>query len=150
MDQTNFEKICSKIKDHIGVECEITTEIQRDSTIRIPSTKLPVVIDILKDNFGYYHLSAITAQQRKDQRDEIEVLYHFWKGSGLSLMTILPAEAPQLPSIVSMIPGADFYEREAAEMFGIEFTGRTETPPLLLPEDWAQGPPLINNEEQDE
>ncbi len=150
MDHTNLEKICTKIKDHIGIECEIYTEIQREKTIRIPSTKLLAVIDLLREYFDYYHLTTITGQQREEQQDEIEVLYHFWKGAGLSLMMTLPTKAPQLASIVSKIPGADFYEREAAEMFGIEFTGRTETPPLLLPEDWAQGPPLLNNEEKDE
>lgn len=35
-----------------------------------------------------------------------------------------------VPTLVGLLPDADWPEREAAEMFGIEFTGR-EMPPLL-------------------
>lgn len=150
MDQINLEDICSKIEDETGIQCETYNEIMNDATICIPSEQLRSVITVLREDFDYYHLTAITAQQREDHLDNIEILYHFWKGDGLSLKVTLPAKSPKIPSIVSMIPGADFYEREAAEMFGIEFTGREETLPLLLPDDWAGGPPLLSSEEKDE
>lgn len=150
MDQITLENICSKIEDDTGIQCETYNEILNEATICIPTDRLRSVIDVLRDEFDYYHLTAITAQQREDYPDEIEILYHFWKGEGLSLMVRLPAKSPKIPSIVSMIPGADFYEREAAEMFAIEFTGRKETLPLLLPDDWAGGPPLLSSEEKDE
>jgi NADH:ubiquinone oxidoreductase subunit C len=34
-------------------------------------------------------------------------------------------------------------------MFGIRFSGREDTPPLLLPDDWDGGPPFIRKEKQD-
>lgn len=39
---------------------------------------------------------------------------------------------PRLDSLTSWFPSADWHERETAEMFGIEFTGRDATEPLLL------------------
>lgn len=150
MDHITLEKICSKIEDETSIRCETYNEILNDATICIPSDQLRSVIDVLRDEFDYYHLTAITAQQREGQPDDIEILYHFWKGEGLSLLVTLPAKSRKITSIVSMIPGADFYEREAAELFGIEFTGRKETLPLLLPDDWTKGPPLLTNEENDE
>jgi NADH-quinone oxidoreductase subunit C len=39
---------------------------------------------------------------------------------------------PSLPSLGSMFPGVDWHERETAEMFGIEFTGRDSTERKLL------------------
>ena len=41
---------------------------------------------------------------------------------------------PRLASLASTFPSADWHERETAEMFGVEFTGRGSTEPLLLRE----------------
>lgn len=37
-----------------------------------------------------------------------------------------------VPSITSVLPEADWYEREAAELFDIDFVGRVTTPLLLV------------------
>ncbi len=42
------------------------------------------------------------------------------------------AGSPRIPSLSGRFPGADWHERETAEMFGVEFTGRPATEPLLL------------------
>lgn len=144
------EKLLEEIELQVGCTCETYDGIGNDVTICIPKDKLPAVLDVLMKTFDCKHLSAITAQQREGKLDEIEVLYHFWKDGSLSLMMTLPAAEAELPSIVQTIPGADFYEREAAEMFGVTFTGREETPPLLLPEEWDQGPPFIRKEQDNE
>lgn len=39
---------------------------------------------------------------------------------------------PSIPSLDAMFPGVDWHERETAELFGVEFTGRASTEPLLL------------------
>lgn len=148
MATINLEDLCMEIKMRAGFQCEVYEGVLGDHTILIKSDQLKPVIDIILETFDYCHLSAITVQQRHDLPDEIEVFYNFWSGYGFSLMLKLPVKSAKLPSIISTIPGADFYEREAAEMFGIEFTGRRETPPLLLPDEWDQGPPFIGGKEK--
>jgi NADH-quinone oxidoreductase subunit C len=44
----------------------------------------------------------------------------------------IDGDAPAIPSIASIFRGAEWHERETAEMFGIEFLGRVSTEPLLL------------------
>jgi len=148
MKRLKIKDLCIEIETKTGFHCEVYDGIHGDHTILIKPNQLKPVIDVILEIFEYCHLSAITVQQRNDQPDDIEVFYNFWSGSGFSLMLKLPIESAKLPSIISTIPGADFYEREAAEMFGIEFTGRNETPPLLLPDDWDQGPPFIAKKEK--
>jgi len=150
MAPIDIRRLLKEITQQAGCTCETYDRIGNDETICIPGENLPAVLDVLMNTFDCKHLTAITAQQREGQLDEIEVLYHFWKDGSLSLMMTLPAANPELPSIVQTIPGADFYEREAAEMFGVTFTGREETPPLLLPEEWDQGPPFIRKEQSHE
>ena len=52
----------------------------------------------------------------------------------------VPHEAPEVASITDVYPGANFYEREAYDLFGIEFAGHPDLTRILLPDDWAGHP----------
>jgi NADH-quinone oxidoreductase subunit C len=133
------------INERFGGACTVYAGISGDLTFNIPAGRLSEFVEALMADLNVVHLSAITAQQRAEKADEIELLYHFWQGIGFSLMTSVPTEDPQIASLINLIPGADFYEREVAEMFGVVFTGREETPHLLLSEQWDQAPPFREN-----
>ena len=150
MKPNNLEAFCEKIDEKFGFWVEGKEIIKGEMTIIISAESVIEVAGMVLDHFDYCHLSAITAQIRENQPDLIEVIYHFWCGSGLSFLMKVPSEGAEIPSIVSFLPGADFYEREVAEMFGIAFTGRSETPPLLLPDEWDQPPPFITGKENHE
>jgi NADH:ubiquinone oxidoreductase subunit C len=149
-NELRIDALIAKIEAVSGSSVEVYPGIRNDETVLIPVDQLHDAISVLRDDFGCCHLTAITAQQRETQLDEIELIYHFWHGKGLSLMVRLPLDAPEVATIITLIPGADFYEREVAEMYGVSFTGRAETPHLLLPEGWDQGPPFIQREVADE
>ncbi|MFL2987858.1 MAG: NADH-quinone oxidoreductase subunit C [Candidatus Poriferisodalaceae bacterium] len=53
----------------------------------------------------------------------------------------LPEAAPIVATITDIHPGAEAMEREANDMFGLEFEGHPDPTPILLPDDW-QGHPL--------
>ena len=59
----------------------------------------------------------------------------------LRLLAGIPGEDPTAPSITGVFAGADFYEREAFDLFGIVFPGHPDLTRILLPDDW-QGHPL--------
>ncbi len=81
-----------------------------------------------------------------DQMDEgIEVVYSLWsyqKHHALFVKTLLPLTNLRVPSVASIWAGADWHERETAEMFGVIFEGHPELKHLLLDEDMQIHPLL--------
>jgi NADH-quinone oxidoreductase subunit C len=58
----------------------------------------------------------------------------------LRILVALPGDDPRLASITPQYPGANFYEREAYDLFGIRFDGHPDLSRLLLPDDWVGHP----------
>ena len=79
------------------------------------------------------------------KRNELEVVYHIASYDHpvvLTLKAVLPRENPEIESIVSVYWGANWYERETYELFGIFFKNHPNLKPLVLPEDMLGEWPL--------
>jgi NADH-quinone oxidoreductase subunit C len=73
------------------------------------------------------------------------------EGRRVTFSTSLSREAPRLASLVPVYAGADWHEREAHEMFGIEFAGHPNLSNLYLPDGFVGHPlrksfPLLSRE----
>jgi len=117
--------------------------------VTLPAHCLRPALEMMVRELEIWHLSTITASDLRatGAGEGIEVIYHLWFGHGLSLRCTLAYEDPQIDSVSDLIPGAAFYEREAAEMLGIAFrcqAGKEQPDPgrFLLPDDWEGGAPL--------
>jgi NADH-quinone oxidoreductase subunit C len=91
------------------------------------------------DGFRYFDLMSVV-----DEADgTLTVVVHLWSLAARRhrfLRTSVPSNDPRLPSIAAIFPGAAWHEREAAEMFGLTFSGAPDTRPLLLPDGFAGHP----------
>lgn len=70
---------------------------------------------------------------------------------GAIFVAVIDRENPSINSLMPTIAGAEWHEREAHEMFGIDFVGNTNLIPLYLPDDFIGNPllksyPLISRE----
>lgn len=73
------------------------------------------------------------------------------EGRRVTFSTTLPKEAPSIASLVDVYVGANWHEREASEMFGIEFEGHPDLSHLYLPDSFIGNPlkksyPLLSRE----
>ena len=87
--------------------------------------------------------------------DRFELLYHIYSYDyrqqplGVVLRTDLPRELrPSVASLTAVYPGAEFMERESAEMLGIRFLGHPDLRKILLPDDFV-GYPMRKDYETD-
>jgi NADH-quinone oxidoreductase subunit C len=72
------------------------------------------------------------------QQEGIEVVYHLFSTQLLQkcvLKARVPGEGHSLPSVTPVWAGANWHERETAEMFNIRFDGHPHLEPLLLEKD---------------
>lgn len=70
-----------------------------------------------------------------DYVDYLQLVYLFSsieKGHKFIIKTNLSLDHPVVPSIVGVYPGADWHEREGAELFGVTFSGHPNPQHLLL------------------
>jgi formate hydrogenlyase subunit 5 len=91
-------------------------------------------LKILLENDEGAGISAITGI---DAGETIGVMYHIrTHGTIVTIKTEVPKANPKITTITDLIPGADFHEREAADLLGLTFEGSQNTKRLILPEDW--------------
>jgi NADH-quinone oxidoreductase subunit C/D len=97
----------------------------------------------LRDEFSYDYLSSVTAVDYLPE-GKMEVIYHVYKttgGSGLVFKVQVPRVDPiEVPSLVSIYPGAELQEREAWDLFGIKFTDHPDLRRILMWEGFSGHP----------
>ena len=57
-----------------------------------------------------------------------------------ALRVQVPADDTRVPSMFDLYPGSEALEREAYDMFGIEFENHPDLTRILMPEDWIGYP----------
>jgi len=58
----------------------------------------------------------------------------------LRLRTFLAANDPTAQSLTDLWPGANFFEREIFDLFGIEFAGHPDMRRIMMADDWVGHP----------
>ena len=100
------------------------------------------VEDYKKDGYEMMiDLTAVDWYRKKEPRFEVIVnLLSVSKNSRLIMNVPVPDEDLTIPSICEIYPGANFYEREVFDMFGIKFENHPELTRILMPDDWIGNP----------
>ena len=115
------------------------------SGILVDATHLPEVATAIRDQLGYDYLSSATAVDHLGLEGEcLEMVYHAYRTSGgpaLVFKAQTDRSTAEIPSVTSVWPGADFQEREAWDLFGIQFPGHPNLKRILLWEGF-DGHPL--------
>ena len=87
------------------------------------------------------HLELLGGADYKDRIEVVYVLYSMKHHHRYTLKCRLPREAPSVHSVEAVWGVANWHEREAYDMFGINFEGHSDLRRILCPDDW-EGYPL--------
>lgn len=137
--------IPSEIVSEAGRRLPAGTRANADGntvTVEVPVHGWLAALAFGRDAAGCDFFDWLTAVDEQD--DGFSVVVHLYSVEGrhhLLLRTLVPRDAPVLPSAAGIFRGASWAEREAHEMFGVIFHGHAGLAPLLLPEGF-EGHPL--------
>jgi NADH-quinone oxidoreductase subunit C len=93
---------------------------------------------------GYNAFQDVTAVDWYPSAPRFQLTYHIVSHSFKEMirLRVLVDEAnPSVESITPVWPGANYYEREVFDLFGIRFEGHPNLRRILMPDDW-KGHPL--------
>jgi NADH-quinone oxidoreductase subunit C/D len=151
---TQDHPIIGDLKSAFG-EAVLAVQVARDTipTLWIDRDQARNVLLHLKTAVNYpykmlYDLTVIDERVRSHRQGQPEsdftIVYHllsYDRNEDIRIKVPLKGEYPSLPSITSLWKSADWYEREAWDMFGVRFDGHPHLKRILMPPTW-KGHPL--------
>lgn len=143
---------------------EFTSDLAAiDPWIQVPAETWTDVAKALKtdEKLAFDSLRCISgvdfckAETKKGQKlpfeEHLELVYHLYSHSLRHRLVIKihlprwqndqPNELPEVASVASLWPTADWHEREVYDLMGVKFLDHPDLRRILCPEDW-QGHPL--------
>jgi NADH-quinone oxidoreductase subunit C len=141
MSEERIAKVAATLAERFDGE---VTPDNNQTVLRLPLEHLLEAVTALRDEFGFQVAEDITVVdywQRREPR--FDLVYHFfsYEHAALLAVRVAVAEGEPVPSITAVFPGANWYEREVYDMFGIPFTDHPDLRRILMPYDW-EGHPL--------
>jgi len=133
----------------IGWNPEAVQEVKFDRdemTIVVDRASIREACALLREDSDcpFDFLSDVTCVDWYPAEPRFEVVYHLLsipKKERVRLKVRLNSSSPTVDSLTSIWPGANFFEREVFDLFGIRFTGHPYLRRIMMPEDW-EGHPL--------
>lgn len=117
-----------------------------EMTIYIDRSCIREACTLLRDDAdcAFNFLSDVTCVDWFPAEPRFEVIYHLLsipKKERVRLKVKLNGSNPAVDSVTPVWAGANYFEREVFDLFGIRFSGHPYLRRMLMPEDW-EGHPL--------
>lgn len=113
-----------------------------DDVLEIPKAQVPAVLKHFKDSGRFDFLMDICGVDYPNREKRFEVVYHLFSSKDSSRLRVKTAvgEGETIPSVVHFWKAADWFEREAFDMFGIIFEGHPNLRKILTHDDFVGHP----------
>ena len=121
-----------------------TKEALGETTYFCDPARIAELCRFLKHDEKFIRVSSITAVDWYPAEPRFEVVYllhSIERNQRLRIKCRLSGKNPEIDSVTSVWVGANWYEREVYDMFGVRFRNHPNLSRILMPTDW-EGHPL--------
>ena len=145
MDKTAISAV-EKVQAKFPQAVVEKVEHRGEQTIVLAPEQLVAVCTYVHKQLAYTFLSSVTAVDWLERIPRYDVVYHLLSiphRSELRLKVRVGKrgeEHPSVPTVTGVWPGANWYEREVYDLFGITFAGHPDLRRILMPMDWTTHP----------
>ncbi len=96
--------------------------------LHVPRDAIDYVLTVIRDKAGFETMVDVTAVDYLERSERFDVVYNLLSMSGnLRLRVKLTTdEQKAVPSVVSVYPAANWYEREVYDLYGVLFSGHPD------------------------
>ncbi len=114
----------------LGVEAQVAFG---ELTLVAPRERIVEVLTALRDQFGFQQLLDLCGVDYPDRKERFEVVYHLLSLTRNARLRVKVStdETQPVPSIIAVYPAANWFEREAYDMYGMLFSGHPDLRRLL-------------------
>ena len=147
-----LEDLAGRVASAVGGHVEFA---HGTAKIKVSASSWKAAITTARDDFDLVFLSWLSAtdwandvavgdeyaEQVEERYEMLCAVSDIGPGNLIVFSADLAKDAASIDSISDVYPGANWHEREAAEMFGIDFPGHPDLTKLYLP-DGFEGHPL--------
>lgn len=145
-EEVENQPVVQRLREFNAEAVEDGQIFRGELTLWIRAGALRRVAEFLRDekSLAFRYLSDVTAVDHFPNEPRFETVYHLYSieyNQRLRLKARLEGDDPSVDSMVPVWPGANAFEREVFDLFGIHFEGHPYLVRLLMPEDW-EGYPL--------
>ena len=144
-----------KLKDHPAVARLLAWKPAAVQAVKWDRNEMSIQLErslvreaaaLLKDDpaLRFDFLSDLTCVDQYPNEPRFEVVYHLLsmqQKERVRLKVRLNGDDASVESLTSIWPGANFFEREIWDLFGVRFLGHPNLSRIMMPEDW-EGHPL--------
>ena len=148
------EEIKELINQHLPEMVREVIQSTTPATLLVDPSRIVELCAFLRTDKQFYFdsLSCLTALDNGPESGTMEVVYTLYSipyDYKLNIRCELDRNLPQIPSVSNVWRIADWHEREAFDLFGINFLNHPDLRRILLPTDW-EGFPLRKDYNQQE
>jgi NADH-quinone oxidoreductase subunit C len=144
-----FEKgLADQITKKFGESARILYIRPLRIKVQVDPKDIVEVATFLRDSMGFDHAESVAGTDYPKD-GQIEVIYHLGSYTRddlaahvIALATRTTRDDARLPTLINVYKSVEYHERETFEMLGVYFQGHPRNDRFLLPEDWADIPPL--------
>jgi NADH/F420H2 dehydrogenase subunit C len=142
--ETLVGELTTRLPELVGQPASVTRMNGGLVGLTVPPEQLVAAVTFLRDTLGFDMLTCVSGV---DMGDHLDSIYHLRSLSNnwvLQVRVSLPAEAPQVASLVGLYPAANWLEREEYDLVGITYLGHPDLRRIMLDDDF-QGHPLLKS-----